>query len=176
MHKVIAEDKTFSKILVAVDELKTSSATTNRAIDYAVNIAQDYDARLIILHVIRADVRVHGINPPRHVIEMKKEAEASFAKMIEKIHQSADKRNKDTLQIKTDIVASVRIADAIVSYAEDKHVDLIVTGTRSRIKLKVLYLVDIITPAHCPVDSKVDKGIPIFCNSTNQPYLILQTN
>jgi len=101
MHKVIAEDKTFSKILVAVDELKTSSATTNRAIDYAVNIAQDYDARLIILHVIRADVRVHGINPPRHVIEMKKEAEASFAKMIEKIHQSAAKRNEETLQIKT---------------------------------------------------------------------------
>jgi nucleotide-binding universal stress UspA family protein len=155
MHKVIAEDKTFSKILVAVDELKTSSATTNRAIDYAVNIAQDYDARLIILHVIRADVRVHGINPPRHVIEMKKEAEASFAKMIEKIHQSADKRNKDTLQIKTDIVASVRIADAIVSYAEDKHVDLIVAGTRSRNKIRSALLgsvtSDVITSAHCPV-------------------------
>ena len=39
MHKAIAEDKTFSKILVAVDELKTSTATTNRAIDYAVNIS-----------------------------------------------------------------------------------------------------------------------------------------
>ena len=91
MHKVMAESKTFSKILVAVDELKTSTATTNRAIDYAVNIAQDYDARLIILHVIRADVRVHGINPPRHVIEMKKEAEASFAKLIE-VHKNVDKR------------------------------------------------------------------------------------
>ena len=76
MHKVISESKTFSKILVAVDELKTSTASTNRAIDYAVNMAQDYDAQLIILYVIRADPRVHGINPPSHVIEMKKEAES----------------------------------------------------------------------------------------------------
>ena len=155
MHKIIAEDKTFSKILVAVDELKTSTATTNRAIDYAVSIAQDYNARLIILHVIRADVRVHGINPPRHVIEMKKEAESSFAKMIEKIHQGAAKRNEETLQIKTDIIASVRIADAIVSYAKDKHVDLIVAGTRSRNKIRSALLgsvaSDVITSAHCPV-------------------------
>jgi nucleotide-binding universal stress UspA family protein len=155
MHKIIDEDKTFSKILVAVDELKTSTATTNRAIDYAVNIAQDYNARLIILHVIRADVRVHGINPPHHVIEMKKEAEASFAKMIEKIHQSAVQRSEETLQIKTDIIASVRIADAIVSYAKDKHVDLIVAGTRSRNKIRSALLgsvaSDVITSAHCPV-------------------------
>src|SRR5215207_6889434 len=156
MHKASAKSKTFSKILVAVDELKTSTATTNRAIDYAVNIAQDYDARLIILHVIRADVRVHGINPPSYIIEMKKEAEASFARMIEKIHQSADdKRNEETLQIKTDIVASVRIADAIVSYVKDKYVDLIVAGTRSRNKIKSALLgsvaSDVITSAHCPV-------------------------
>jgi nucleotide-binding universal stress UspA family protein len=152
---MVPEDKTFSKILVAIDELKTSTATTNRAIDYAVNIAQDYNARLIILHVIRADVRVHGINPPHHVIEMKKEAEASFAKMIEKIHQSAVQRSEETLQIKTDIIASVRIADAIVSYAKDKHVDLIVAGTRSRNKIRSALLgsvaSDVITSAHCPV-------------------------
>lgn len=155
MHKVIAESKTFSKILVAIDEPKISTATTNRAIDYAVNIAQDYDAQLIILHVIRADVRVHGINPPNHIIEMKKEAEASFAKMIEKIHENADNKNRETLQIKTDIIASIRIADAIVSYAKDKHIDLIVTGTRGRNKLKSALLgsvaSDVITYAHCPV-------------------------
>ena len=155
MHKVIAENKTFSKILVAVDELETSTASTNRAIDYAVNIAQDYDARLIILHVIRADPRVHGINPPSHIIEMKKEAEVSFAKMIERIYENIDNKNKETLQIKTDIIASVRIADAIVSYAKDKHIDLIVTGTRGRDKIKSALFgsiaSDVIASAHCPV-------------------------
>jgi nucleotide-binding universal stress UspA family protein len=156
MHKVISESKTFSKILVAVDELKTSTASTNRAIDYAVNMAQDYDAQLIILYVIRADPRVHGINPPSHVIEMKKEAESSFAKIIEKIHETDSNKNKDkTLQIKTDIVASLRIADAIVNYAKDKHIDLIVTGTRGRNKLTSAFLgsvaSDVIISAHCPV-------------------------
>jgi nucleotide-binding universal stress UspA family protein len=156
MHRVIGESKTFSKILVAVDELKTSTASTNRAIDYAVNMAQDYDAQLIILYVIRADPRVHGINPPSHVIEMKKEAESSFAKITEKIRETDSNKNKDrTLQIKTDIVASLRIADAIVNYAKDKHIDLIVTGTRGRSKFTSAFLgsvaSDVITSAHCPV-------------------------
>jgi nucleotide-binding universal stress UspA family protein len=158
MHKVIAESKTFSKILVAVDELKTSTASTNKAIDYAVNMAQDYDAQLIILYVIRADPRVHGINPSGYVIEMKKEAEASFAKIIEKIHETDNNKNKDkdrTLQIKTDIIASLKIADAIVNYAKDKHIDLIVTGTRGRNKITSAFLgsvaSDVITSAHCPV-------------------------
>jgi nucleotide-binding universal stress UspA family protein len=156
MHKVITKSKTFSKILVAVDGLKTSIATTNRSIDYAVNIAQDYDAQLVILHVVRADPGVHGINPPGYIIEMKKEAEASLAKMIEKIHENTDNKNNErTLQIKTDIIASVRIADAIVNYAKDKHIDLIVTGTRGRNKIKSALLgsiaSDVITSAHCPV-------------------------
>ncbi|HZA70095.1 MAG TPA: universal stress protein [Nitrososphaeraceae archaeon] len=156
MHKVITKSKTFSKILVAVDDLKTSIATTNRAIDYAVNIAQDYDVQLVILHVVRADPGVHGINPPGYIIEMKKEAEASLAKMIEKIHENTDNKNNErTLQIKTDIIASVRIADAIVNYAKDKHIDLIVTGTRGRNKIKSALLgsiaSDVITSAHCPV-------------------------
>jgi nucleotide-binding universal stress UspA family protein len=156
MHKVITKSKTFSKILVAVDDLKTSIETTNRAIDYAVNIAQDYNAHMVILHVVRADPAVHGINPPGYIIDMKKEAEASLAKMIEKIHENADNKNNErTLQIKTDIIASVRIADAIVNYAKDKHIDLIVVGTRGRNKIKSALLgsieSDVIRSAHCPV-------------------------
>ena len=156
MHNVIAESKTFSKILVAIDELKTSAVTTNRAIDYAVNIALDYDAQLIILHVIRADARVHGINPPSHIIEMKRQAEANFVKIIEKIQENTTNNiKKNILKIKTDIIASIRVADAIVSYAKDKHIDLIVTGTRGRDKLKSALLgsiaSDVITHAHCPV-------------------------
>jgi nucleotide-binding universal stress UspA family protein len=156
MHNVNAESKIFSKILVAIDELKTSAATTNRAIDYAVNIALDYDAQLIILHVIRADARVHGINPPSHIIEMKRQAEANFVKIIEKIQENTTNNiKKNILKIKTDIIASIRVADAIVSYAKDKHIDLIVTGTRGRDKLKSALLgsiaSDVITHAHCPV-------------------------
>ena len=151
-----ANKKTFSKILVAIDELKTSTATTDRAIDYGVKIAQDYDAQLVILHVIRADTKVHGINPPSHIIEMRKQAEANFVKIIENIHENSyNNRNESSLKIRTDIIASVRIADAIVNYAKDNHIDLIITGTRGRDKLKSVLLgsvaYDLITHAHCPV-------------------------
>ena len=151
-----ANKKTFSKILVAIDELKTSTATTDRAIDYGVKIAQDYDAQLVILHVIRADTKVHGINPPSHIIEMRKQAEANFVKIIEKIHENGyHNRNESSLKIRTDIIASVRIADAIVNYAKDNHIDLIITGTRGRDKLKSVLLgsvaYDLITHSHCPV-------------------------
>jgi nucleotide-binding universal stress UspA family protein len=149
------DKKTFSKILVAIDELKTSTATTDRAIEYAVNIAQDYDAQLVILHVIRADTKVHGINPPSHIIEMRKQAKANFVKIIEKIHENSYNRNKSALKIRPDIIASVRIADAVVNYAKDNHIDLIITGTRGRDKLKSMLLgsvvYDVITHAHCPV-------------------------
>ena len=156
MHVRNPDKKTFSKILVAIDELKSSTATTDRAIDYAVNIAQDYDAQLVILHVIRADTKVHGINPPSHVIEMRKQAEANFVKIIEKIHENSyNNRNKNALKIRTDVIASVRIADAIVNYAKDNHIDLIITGPRGRDKLKSVLLgsvvYDVITHAHCPV-------------------------
>jgi nucleotide-binding universal stress UspA family protein len=156
MHKVTTERKTFSKILVAIDELYKSTASTDRAVDYAANIASDYDALLIILHVIRADARVHGIDPPSHIIEMKKQAEASFVKITEKLYEDSGGNNKESaLKIKTDIIASVKIADAIVSYAKDKHIDLIVTGTRARNKFKSVLLgsvaSDVVTYAHCPV-------------------------
>ena len=59
------------------------------------------------------------------------------------------------LRMKTEIIASVRIADAIVSYAKDKHIELIIIGTRDKSKLKSMLLgdvaSDVVRYAHCPV-------------------------
>jgi nucleotide-binding universal stress UspA family protein len=87
---------------------------------------------------------------------MKRQAEANFVKIIEKIQENTTNNiKKNILKIKTDIIASIRVADAIVSYAKDKHIDLIVTGTRGRDKLKSALLgsiaSDVITHAHCTV-------------------------
>ena len=91
MDNIIIERKTFSKMLVAIDELMT--AATDRVVDYAINIAKDYDAQLVILHVIRADTNLHSVNPPSHIIEMRKQAQAYFVKITEKIHEQ-DSSNK----------------------------------------------------------------------------------
>jgi nucleotide-binding universal stress UspA family protein len=150
MPKVTETKKTFSKILVTMHKSSTSNDT---AIDYAIKIAQDYDAQLVILNVIRADANMHNVNLPNHVISMKEEAQAHFIKIMEKIHENIDRGN--ILRIKTEIVASVRIADAIISYAKDKDIDLIIIGTRDRSKLKSVLVgnveSNVVRSAHCPV-------------------------
>ena len=153
-HLATEQRQTFSKILVAINELRTSA--NNPAVEYATKVAQDYDAQLVILHVIRANVNnLHSINLPGHVIEMKKQAQAYFIKMTENLHDNEDRNKENILRIKTEIIASLRIADALVSYAKDKRVDLIIIGTRGRSKLKGMLLgsvaYDVIRYAHCPV-------------------------
>ena len=123
------------------------------AVDYAIKIAQDYDAQLVILHVIRTDVNLHSVNLPSHVMEMRKQAQAHFNKIAEKIHEDNNKEN--ILRMKTEIIASVRIADAIVSYAKDKHIELIIIRSRDMSKLKSVLLgdvaSDVVRYAHCAV-------------------------
>ena len=153
MDKIIIERKTFSKMLVAIDELMT--AATDRVVDYAINIAKDYDAQLVILHVIRADTNLHSVNPPSHIIEMRKQAQAYFVKITEKIHEQDSSNKENSLRIRTEVIASIRIADAIVSYAKDKHIDLIIIGIRGMSKLKSMLVgsvaYDVVRYAHCPV-------------------------
>ena len=150
MHRS-TEGKTFSKILLPIYEPRTSNG---RMVNYAIKIAQDYDAQLVILNIIRTDADLHDVNVPRYIIDMKEQAESNFIKITEKIHE--DNSNKENvLRIKTEIVASVRAADAIVSYAKDKDIDLIIIEPRTSPKLKEVLLgnteSDVVRFAHCPV-------------------------
>jgi len=149
MDKVVRK-KTFSKILVAMHE---SSKSADKAVDYATRIAKDYNAILVVLYVVRTQVNLDTITLPSHVIDFKKQAQAYLTKISEKIHKHSDTEN--IVKVKTEIVASLKIADAIVDYAKDKHIDLIVVGPRGRSKLKSLVLgsvtSDVVRLANCPV-------------------------
>jgi len=149
MDKVVRR-KTFSKILVAMHE---SSKSADKAVDYATRIAKDYNAILVVLYVIRTQVNLDTVTLPSHVIDFKKPAQAYLTKISEKIHKHSDTEN--IVKVKTEIVASLKIADAIVDYAKDKHIDLIVIGPRGRSKLKSLVLgsvsSDVVRLANCPV-------------------------
>jgi nucleotide-binding universal stress UspA family protein len=149
MDKVVRK-KTFSKILVAMHE---SSKSADKAVDYATRIAKDYNAILVVLYVVRTQVNLDTVTLPSHVIDFKKQAQAYLTKISEKIHKHSDTEN--IVKVKTEIVASLKIADAIVDYAKDKHIDLIVVGPRGRSKLKSLVLgsvtSDVVRLANCPV-------------------------
>ena len=149
MDKVVRK-KTFSKILVAMHE---SSKSADKAVDYATRIAKDYNTILVVLYVVRTQANLDTVTLPSHVIDFKKQAQAYLTKISEKIHKHSDTEN--IVKVKTEIVASLKIADAIVDYAKDKHIDLIVVGPRGRSKLKSLVLgsvtSDVVRLANCPV-------------------------
>jgi nucleotide-binding universal stress UspA family protein len=147
----VNEGKTFSKILVAIYEPRKSA---DKAVNYAIKVAEDYDARLVILYIIRGNANLQTVNPPSHLIQLKKEAQTYLIQKIsDKIPKESSKEK--IMRIKTEIIASIRIADAIVNYAKDKHIDLIIIGTRGRSKLKSIVLgsvaSDVVRHAHCPV-------------------------
>jgi nucleotide-binding universal stress UspA family protein len=147
----VNEVKTFSKILVAIYEPRKSA---DKAVNYAIKVAEDYDARLVILYIIRGNANLQTITLPSHLIQLKKDAQTYLIQKIsDKIPKESSKEK--IIRIKTEIIASIRIADAIVTYAKDKHIDLIIIGTRGRSKLKSIVLgsvaSDVVRHAHCPV-------------------------
>jgi nucleotide-binding universal stress UspA family protein len=89
MDRVICK-KTFLKILVAIHE---SSKSTDKAVDYATKIAQDYKAMLVVLYVIRAQANLETLNLPSHIVRFKKQAEDYLSKITEKIYRHSDSEN-----------------------------------------------------------------------------------
>ena len=147
----LTRKKTFSKILVAIND---SSKAADKAVYYSTRIAEDYDAILIVIYVIQTQINLDTATIPSHVIDLKKQAQAYLSKISEKIqHKHSDTEN--IVKVRTDIIASNKIADAIVNYAKDKRIDLIVVGPRGQSKLKSLVLgsvtSDVVRLADCPV-------------------------
>ena len=85
MFKVI-EGRTFSKILVTVYEPRKFAEV---ALNYAIKVAQDYDVRLVILYIIRGNANLQTVNPPSHIVQLKKDAQSYLVKVSEKYKKIA---------------------------------------------------------------------------------------
>ncbi|MDG6904193.1 MAG: universal stress protein [Nitrososphaerota archaeon] len=112
----------FKRILVAVD----GSDVSLRAVEHAARLAKDEGASLRALYVVAS--------PPFEI-------EAELADYYDDARKSAKKWMKDVenaaslhgMTIKTEIlVGAISILDAIIGYAENQSIDLIVTGTRGK--------------------------------------------
>lgn len=101
-----------------------------------------------------------GLATPQTVKELledaKKEAQQWF-EIKEKIdNDDGTGNNNSNIQLQTEVVVTATsIVSAIVEYAKNKNVDLVVTGTRGRSKFKKLLFGSIasgvIAEATCPV-------------------------
>jgi nucleotide-binding universal stress UspA family protein len=135
----------FSKVLVAVD----GSEKSMDAAEYSICISESYNAQLYALNVIRVDPDLFiSAKMPDYILEMKNESQ----KYLDKVKLKAREK---TIQIKTEIIASLSVAGGIVEYAKNKNINLIVLGTRGISGFKKLLIGSVasgvITYAQCPV-------------------------
>jgi nucleotide-binding universal stress UspA family protein len=154
----------FSKILVLVDGSQPSINAADRAIALAKK-EKDNPQLLIALHIVFSRVGyayspegvfgMDGLTTPNAMKEIlenaKKEAQQWFDNIKEKINM-----DNNNIQLQPEVVVTATsIVSAIVEYAKNKDVDLIVIGTRGRSGFKKLLLGSVasgvVTNAACPV-------------------------
>lgn len=116
----------FDKILYATD----FSESSEHAFKYALSLAQKFQSRLIILHVINEPVDLRGFYVPHVSFEnLEKEIEEGAQKMMEKF--CASHVGADFTDYETEIVTGIPYEE-ILKRAEQEQVSFIVLGTQGR--------------------------------------------
>ena len=156
----------FSKILILVDGSQPSINAADRAVALAKKgRGSDNSQLLIALHVMFSRLGyayssasgMDGLTTPNTVKEILESAKNQAQRWFDKIKEKIDEDNSNNnIQLQTEVVVTgTSIVSAIVQYAKNKEVDLIVIGTRGRSGLKKLLLGSVasgvITYAECPV-------------------------
>jgi nucleotide-binding universal stress UspA family protein len=157
------ENITIKRILVAVDGSKPSLNAGKQAI----KLADKHQAELTALYVISSDIRYGYLEdpvtpsledpvapslprPPKEIVMMAME---TGQKYVDEVKQKA---SETKISVRTDVVIGTSsVVKAIVEYAEEKKMDMIVIGSRGMSRLKRMLLGSIasgvVKYAHCPV-------------------------
>lgn len=135
----------FKRILVAVD----GSEVSLKAADHASRIAKYEDASLSALYVIPTP----GFEISGDMADFYERARKPAKKWMRNVENIAATHG---MSIRTDIlVGALSVIDAILGYAENQSIDLIVTGHRGRTQSSKLLLgsvaAGLVEYAQCPV-------------------------
>lgn len=112
-------------ILVATDFSEPSAV----ALAYGRNLARAFGARLFVLHVIEDVMLRYSAEIGFALPELQADLEQAARRDIDALVTDDDRK---TIDVVAAIETSANIAGAIVAYAKDNAVDLIVTGTHGR--------------------------------------------
>jgi nucleotide-binding universal stress UspA family protein len=145
----------FSKILVAID----GSEESIKAAECAIEIAKKHNAQLIAFTVLDLSKPRHlssmFIAAPTYGLREFKEERKEAEQWIDKVSKLAQQKDNNNIKFKSQIEESVSVQGAIVNYAENENIDLIVIGTRGRSGFKKMLLgsvaIGVVTYATCPV-------------------------
>lgn len=137
------------RILVPID----GSNYSNRASKYAIEVSRLQKAQILCIHVISKlpyGYEYSGSATEQYFQDAMSQAQIWFKEII---HMAENKGIRD---IKTDIFTDVlSITDAIINYALDNSIDLIVIGTKGKTGIERFLLGSVangvIQHANCPV-------------------------
>ena len=146
-----------SKILVAID----GSDKSTEASQYAISLAKKNRAKLLALNIIYTQPwfyssTSYGWATPEKMQDVHKrdreEAQAWLKRLKEDATNNGVEVDTRVLLVPT---TQSSTAGAIVTYAEENDIDVIVVGTRGRTGLKKMLLGSVasgvVTYSHCPV-------------------------
>ena len=142
-------------MLVCVD----GSESSMKAADYAVMLAKQNNAQLIALNVIVSQLGyaysagAFVLVTPNTINDLLEKSKQEAQMWFDDVAKNAAIKG---VKLKTEVVASpTSTVPAIVNYAEDNKVDLILVGTRGRSGFTKLLLGSVasgvVTYASCPV-------------------------
>lgn len=141
-----------SKIMVAID----GSEPSMDAVEYAISMAtKQGGCELIVMTVIRMPVSSYGLMTPENEVRYGKDRKEIIEtrQLLDKVREQVANHG---IVFKTEIVdTQLSVEAAIIEYAEEQQVDLIVIGTKGKSGLKKLLLGSVasavVTYAGCPV-------------------------
>jgi universal stress protein A len=140
--------KPFDKILTAID----FSESSDFAFEYALTLARQFQAELILMHVINEPVDLRGFYVPHISFEqLEKEIEEGAEKMMEKFCQT---KLGDFTKFTTVVVAGIPYEE-IIRKSKETGASLIVLGTHGRTGIDHLIFGStaerVVRSAACPV-------------------------
>ena len=140
--------KLFERILVPVD----FSDHSKKALAYAKEIADSYDANLQLLHIIEDTIHpAFSLSGKSSIFDLVPEMAEDCKRRIEKLIQDAG-ISKKNIEV---IVKGGQAAHDIIKFAKDNSSDLVVIATHGLTSIEHLLLGSVtekvVRMAHCPV-------------------------
>jgi nucleotide-binding universal stress UspA family protein len=140
--------KIFDKILFATDFSEASNCVSK----YAIMLAKQFDAKILVVHVINElEFPIHGILPDHYVESHIKEMAAASDKMMKEFCS----RNFKEFENYESVILTGIPYKKIINIAECEDGTLIVVGTHGRIGLEHVLMGSnaekIVRMAKCPV-------------------------
>ena len=142
------------KILVTIDGSKSSKKAT----EYAISLAEKYDAQLIILYVLYSELgfaysNLLGVTTPKAIQDVLETQKNEVQKWFDEVKNKLKTSNISVMD--KIIISASSIVGEIVAFADKEKIDLIILGTRGRTGFKKLLLGSVaegvVTHSSCPV-------------------------